>query len=54
MQNIETLMRELNLGDDVINNTLMKIDYICSKYDSYSDYSPKVLKGLCGNGDGNN
>lgn len=53
MSKIELLMRELNLSDSVINQTLFKINYICSKYDYDDDsYSMKSL-AMGGNGDGN-
>jgi hypothetical protein len=52
MQQIASLMKELNLGEDVILTTLTKIDYICSKQD-YSDFYSSTLLRMNGNGDGN-
>jgi hypothetical protein len=53
MKEIELLMKELNLGEDVISQTLIKIDFICTR----KGISPKFSTGsnmrLFGNGDGN-
>jgi hypothetical protein len=53
MQNIETLMKELNLGDEIISNTLLKIDFICTKNGYREDVRNLQALTLTGNGDGN-
>jgi hypothetical protein len=53
MQNIETLMKELNLGDDIITTTLLKIDFICTKNGYQKEFTHRPQMTINGNGDGN-
>jgi hypothetical protein len=53
MQKIELLMRELNLGDEQIFSTLVKIDYLCAKNGYTQEYRTRNVMNISGNGDGN-
>jgi hypothetical protein len=55
MQNIVVLMKELNLADDVISNTILKINTLCSSYQTEVFTTRYIMSGNGnGNGDGNN
>lgn len=53
MSNIEILMRELNLDEDIIKNTVHKIDFICSKYTFSGNITAGSYINMGGNGNGN-
>jgi hypothetical protein len=46
-------MKELNLGEEIINTTMHKIDFICSKNGYSEDPNRLVWLSINGNGDGN-
>lgn len=45
-------MKELNLTEDVIQNTVVKINTICTKY-GYTEQISRRQMLISGNGDGN-
>ncbi|MEW5822543.1 MAG: hypothetical protein AB1782_20285 [Cyanobacteriota bacterium] len=53
MTQIENLMKDLNLTDETITNTVNKINSICSRYDISETTGLTGTLPLLGNGDGN-
>ncbi|MEW5820359.1 MAG: hypothetical protein AB1782_09225 [Cyanobacteriota bacterium] len=53
MSQIESLMKELNLGDDIIQSTVNKINTICLKNSEFNIFGGHALLSMLGNGDGN-